>query len=90
MGGDGIIREIEILGEDCSVSIQSERRQSSPWGTQGGHPGANGRNTIIYEDEEKPLQAKSTVKVPSGTVVRVETPGGGGWGPVSDGQGTQS
>jgi N-methylhydantoinase B len=89
-GGDGIIREIEILGEDCSVSIQSERRQSSPWGTQGGHPGASGRNAIIYEDEEKPLQAKSTVKVPSGTVVRVETPGGGGWGPVSDGQGTQS
>jgi N-methylhydantoinase B len=89
-GGDGIIREIEILGEDCTVSIQSERRQSNPWGTQGGRPGAIGRNTIIYEDEEKPLQAKSTVKVPPGAVIRVETPGGGGWGPIPHGQDAHS
>lgn len=83
-GGDGIIREIEVLGEDCTISIQSERRESKPWGINGGLSGAAGRNTVIYEDCVRPLHAKSTVKVPSGAVVRVETPGGGGWGVAQD------
>ncbi len=79
-GGDGIVREIEIIGEQCTISIQSERRHSQPWGLKGGHQGERGRNTIIYEGEEKPLQAKTSVVVLDGATVRIETPGGGGWG----------
>jgi N-methylhydantoinase B len=79
-GGDGIIREIEILSDTCTISIQSERRELQPWGLAGGHPGKCGKNTIIYEGHVHPLQAKSTIIAPKGVVVRIETPGGGGWG----------
>jgi N-methylhydantoinase B len=79
-GGDGIIREIEVLGEDCTVSIQSERRVSQPWGLKAGEPGAIGRNTLMLKGKVLELAAKSTVSVPSGSIVRIETPGGGGWG----------
>ena len=80
-GGDGIIREIEILGERCIISIQSERRRSQPWGLNGGGNGESGRNSLIYEGKAHALEAKSTVLVPKGTIVLIETPGGGGWGP---------
>ncbi len=79
-GGDGIIREIEVLGEDCTVSIQSERRTSQPWGLNAGEPGVIGRNTLVLKNKEVELAAKSTLSVPSGSIVRIETPGGGGWG----------
>jgi N-methylhydantoinase B len=83
-GGDGIIREIEILGNDCTVSIQSERRESKPWGNMGGNHGELGSNTILYGDHRRPMQSKSTVVVPTGVIVRIETPGGGGWGTPDD------
>jgi len=80
-GGDGIIREIEILSETCTVSIQSERRSYQPWGLAGGFNGKSGNNSIIYEGKIHPLQSKSTVVAPKGTVIHIETPGGGGFGP---------
>ena len=79
-GGDGIVREIEILSDDCYVSIQSERRSMRPWGLNGGEPGESGRNILRYEMQEYELQAKSTVKVLRNSVVVIGTPGGGGWG----------
>jgi len=82
-GGDGIIREIEILSETCTISIQSERRSHRPWGLAGGCDGTPGSNSIIYEGKIHSLQAKSTVVAPKGAVIRVETPGGGGFGPPS-------
>jgi N-methylhydantoinase B len=80
-GGDGIVREIEILADDSTLSIQSERRSLQPWGLDGGGSGSSGCNTVIYGGKEHPLQAKSTVMTPKGTVIRIETPGGGGYGP---------
>jgi N-methylhydantoinase B len=79
-GGDGIIREIEILAETCTISIQSERRSIQPWGLEKGSSGASGCNSIIYNGKIHPLQAKSTVIAPQGAVIRIETPGGGGFG----------
>jgi N-methylhydantoinase B len=79
-GGDGIIREIEVLSELCTISIQSERRMLRPWGLAGGHSGQVGRNTIVFENHVYPVQAKSTIVAPKGTIIRIETPGGGGWG----------
>jgi N-methylhydantoinase B len=83
-GGDGIIREIELISDGCTVSIQSERRHRRPWGLQGGEAGVSGRNSIVYNGQVHELQAKSTVTVPEGAIIRIETPGGGGWGKAVD------
>ena len=80
-GGDGIIREIEILADRCTISIQSERRKSKPWGLNNGDDGESGRNTLLYDGKAHSLEAKSTVIAPKGATVRIETPGGGGFGP---------
>ncbi len=79
-GGDGIIREIEILADDCIVSIQSERRKTAPRGLAGGKNGKIGVNKMLYHGEEYILQSKTTVKTLHGATIRIETPGGGGWG----------
>jgi N-methylhydantoinase B len=79
-GGDGIIREIEILTDTCTISIQSERRAVGPWGLAGGNSGKVGKNTITLEGRVHTLQAKSTIVAPKGSIIRIETPGGGGWG----------
>jgi len=74
-GGDGVVRELEAL-EPCRVSIISERRARSPQGAGGGSPGSPGRNLLNGRE----LPAKVTVDVSAGDVIRIETPGGGGWG----------
>ncbi|MGY5877037.1 MAG: hydantoinase B/oxoprolinase family protein [Candidatus Thorarchaeota archaeon] len=79
-GGNGIVRQVEILADDCTVSIQSERREIKPWGLFGGEYGEVGRNLLIMDNEETELDAKITVKARKGSIVRIETPGGGGWG----------
>ena len=83
-GGEGLIREIEILAQDCVVSIQSERRMRNPWGIESGGEGASGRNILVHENEEHSLQSKTTVKTLRGSIIRIETPGGGGWGSPSE------
>ncbi|MHA3962202.1 MAG: hydantoinase B/oxoprolinase family protein, partial [Candidatus Thorarchaeota archaeon SMTZ1-45] len=80
-GGDGIIREIEVLADNCTISIQSERRRLHPYGLNKGEKGSTGKNSLVYENRVHPLEAKSTIIAPRGAIVRVETPGGGGWGP---------
>jgi N-methylhydantoinase B len=74
-GGDGVVRELRFL-EPCRVSIISERRTHAPRGERGGSPGATGRNTLNGEE----LPAKVTRDVTAGDVIRIETPGGGGYG----------
>jgi N-methylhydantoinase B len=80
-GGDGLIREIELLGE-AQVTILSDRRVFAPYGLNGGEPGETGRNTIISGDKETPLPGKCNLAAKAGSVIRIETPGGGGWGRV--------
>lgn len=74
-GGDGLIRELEFL-EPMQVSILSERRTRAPFGLAGGGPGTRGRNTHGTRE----LGGKSVVDVGAGERVRIETPGGGGFG----------
>jgi 5-oxoprolinase (ATP-hydrolysing) len=74
-GGDGLVRELEFL-EPMRVSILSERRTLAPFGLFGGAPGARGRNTHAGRD----VGGKSTFEVAAGERVRIETPGGGGFG----------
>jgi len=74
-GGDGVVRELRSL-ERCRFSILSERRRRAPGGRNGGEPGARGRNLLNGEE----LPAKVSGDLAQGDVVRIETPGGGGYG----------
>ena len=83
-GGDGLVREIEAL-VDCTLTVQSERREWAPWGLRGGQSGATGRNVLIKADGvEVPLPSKGSWQLHRGDRIRIETPGGGGWGATSD------
>jgi N-methylhydantoinase B/oxoprolinase/acetone carboxylase alpha subunit len=69
--------------EDVTVSLITERRDSQPWGLAGGGPGASGENWLLPggdEDRAEPLPDKCTLRLAAGDVLRMLTPGGGGWG----------
>jgi N-methylhydantoinase B len=74
-GGDGVIRELEALAP-LRYSLITERRRHAPPGADGGEPGATGRNLIDGEE----LPAKTTGVLQPGQRLRIETPGGGGYG----------
>lgn len=79
-GGEGIVREYEFL-TDVTATMLSERRRLQPWGLAGGAPGASGRNTLIQkEGGQQVLPARFTRSFQAGDRLRIETPGGGGWG----------
>lgn len=79
-GGDGIIREYEFLS-DATVTINSERRNRSPYGLQGGKEGVKGRNEIQRKGEKpESVSGKYTTSVNEGDKITIATPGGGGWG----------
>ena len=74
-GGDGVVRDLRVL-EDCRLSLIGERRRQAPRGAHGGEPGAPGRNFLNGEE----VPGKVTRALSAGDVLRVETPGGGGFG----------
>jgi N-methylhydantoinase B len=79
-GGDGVIREIEVL-TDCSVTLLSERRTQAPWGLHGGSPGALGNASIVRNSGvRESMPGKFSTRLAKGERIRIETPGGGGWG----------
>lgn len=97
-GGEGIVREYEFLVAS-QLTIISERRKFPPYGLEGGRPGALGKNTLIRKGRETVLGSKINLRVEPGDILRVETPGGGGYGRAGsraslrvgkkDGEGTQ-
>ena len=81
-GGEGIERDIQVLA-DATVSFITERRVSRPWGLAGGEPGAVGENWLLPGGDEgraERLADKGTIDLRAGDVLRMLTPGGGGWG----------
>ncbi len=78
-GGDGMIREIELL-DDAEITIQSERRRHGPYGLAGGHSGKPGRNSLVRDGKEQEMPAKFHLLAQKGDRLRIETPGGGGFG----------
>src|SRR6266496_960430 len=78
-GGDGLIREIELLA-DAQVTLLSDRRNLPPYGLAGGDPGKGGRALHLSNDNSKEIPGKSSVLAKKGDCIRIETPGGGGWG----------
>jgi len=78
-GGDGLIREMELLG-DAQITLLADRRNTAPWGLTGGDDGERGKTSAIIKGEEQPLPSKCTRELKAGTRIRIESPGGGGWG----------
>jgi N-methylhydantoinase B len=74
-GGDGVVRELQALRE-MTFSLIGERRRHAPRGAAGGEPGARGRDLL----DGSPLPGKCTGTLAAGQRLRIETPGGGGFG----------
>ncbi|HTJ77276.1 MAG TPA: hydantoinase B/oxoprolinase family protein [Acidimicrobiales bacterium] len=84
-GGEGVERDLEVL-EPATVSLITERRTSQPWGLAGGGPGARGENWLLAGGDESGAELlldKVTISVQPGDVIRILTPGGGGYGGAS-------
>ena len=83
-GGNGLVREVEFL-EPLNTAILSERRVHQPYGLNGGESGKCGRNLFIRKDGSKlHLGGKNEINAEAGDRIRIETPGGGGYGPISN------
>jgi N-methylhydantoinase B len=78
-GGDGIVREIEFLSP-VEVGLLTDRRETAPYGLFGGRSGRRGKNTLIQKAKSKVLAGKTSFIANAGDILRIETPGGGGWG----------
>ena len=78
-GGDGLVREIELLAP-AEVTLLTERRRSGPAGSAEGESGAPGENALIRNGVQTPLPAKVTFHAAAGDRVSIASPGGGGWG----------
>jgi N-methylhydantoinase B len=78
-GGDGLVRELECL-VPVTASILSDRRTTAPWGLAGGSAGRVGANYLVRDGHRIKLPGKANERLTAGDRVRVETPGGGGWG----------
>jgi N-methylhydantoinase B len=74
-GGDGVVRELRVL-EPCRLSVVAQRRSLAPRGAHGGADGATGR-TLVNGVQ---LAASGSADLHPGDLLRVETPGGGGYG----------
>lgn len=80
-GGLGVRREIRAIDHRARVSLLTDRRRRAPYGVRGGAPGTVGRNVRVRGDgSEDVVPSKGTVVLEAGESLRIETPGGGGWG----------
>jgi N-methylhydantoinase B len=81
-GGDGVVREIEVL-TDAEVTLLSERRTRGPYGLSGGANGLPGTAAAIRHDgSSQSLPGKFNIRLSKGERIRIETPGAGGWGTI--------
>ncbi len=78
-GGEGIVRSYRFLAE-AEVALLTERRRLAPYGLAGGGSGGRGENVLIREGKRQRLPGKVNLTAQAGDLLRVKTPGGGGWG----------
>lgn len=78
-GGHGLVREYRFL-TDTQLSLLTERRRFAPYGLKGGKPGKKGRNVLIRRGKKITLPGKVELRVEKDDRLRIETPGGGGFG----------
>ncbi len=84
-GGDGVIREIETLAA-AHMSLLADRRKNAPYGLHGGEEGKPGSAAIISDGKTRKIGSKGSWELKAGDRVRIETPGGGGWGKSQGGR----
>jgi N-methylhydantoinase B len=79
-GGEGVVKEVEFLAP-ASVSIVGDRRHTGPPGAAGGGAGSPAADfQFDAAGGGAPLPGPAQVRVRPGGRIRIETPGGGGWG----------
>lgn len=78
-GGDGLVREIELLAP-AQVTLLADRRIRPPYGLSGGEPGACGQSVFVVKGTSRELPGKCNLQAEQGATIRIESPGGGGWG----------
>jgi N-methylhydantoinase B len=78
-GGNGIVREIHVQA-DAEITVLSERRKIPPYGLLGGEPGKTGNNILVKSGKRMEVGAKFSTFLHKNDIVRIETPGGGGYG----------
>jgi N-methylhydantoinase B len=80
-GGMGLVRELVLLGDEFSITVQSDRQKNEPWGLFGGDGGKTSSCTLITpEGEQIDLPSKVTMNVEKGSSIILSTAGGGGYG----------
>jgi N-methylhydantoinase B len=77
------VREIETL-VPARMSLLADRRKTRPYGLNGGDDGAAGVNVIVRDGRSQEIAAKGSHELKAGDRIRIETPGGGGWGTSTD------
>ena len=83
-GGDGVVKEVEFL-VDADVTLIANRHITAPQGVDGGEDGSRGHAAILFPDGTKrTLAPLSHNRLHAGETLRIETPGGGGWGQLPD------
>ncbi len=81
-GGDGAVRRIRFLAP-MEAALLASRRVHAPQGVAGGQPGSPGRQRLIASSGAvSELPGCFSVTVALGDVIEIQTPGGGGFGPV--------
>ena len=78
VGGNGIIREIEVLAPATAALLASRRTSGAPG--LGGDSGKAGKDSLFREGRWQPWDGESCTLEP-GDRVRIQTPGGGGYNP---------
>jgi N-methylhydantoinase B len=81
-GGEGVVREIETL-VPARMSLLADRRTLAPYGLNGGEAGDCGHDSIIRDGNARRIPSKGSWQLEAGERVRIETPGGGGYGKAS-------
>ncbi len=79
-GGNGLVREVEFL-EPVTVSLLTQNRRKGARGAAGGLDGKPGCQWVVRCDQDlEPINGIAQVELQAGEAIRIETPGGGGWG----------
>src|SRR4051812_1380732 len=81
-GGCGIVRDLRIVGDEAVIGLRMDNIRWPAWGVKGGMGGGAGRIVVnpgtSDERELRPMSEGNKLK--KGDLVRIMTPGGGGWG----------
>lgn len=82
-GGLGLVREIKVL-DDATITVVGERMRRGPWGVKGGGEGKPAEYSVLINGKTALLQSKQSIRLKKGSILKIKTPGGGGYGNIED------